>query len=120
MIVVLNGLEASIKRAVADCKDNVNICVYADDFIVTCTTRETLENKVKPTVAQFLQERVLTLSEEKTKITHIKDGFDFLGFNIRKYNGKCIIKPDKSNVKRFLAQGLRMKNFVDTRSQVFD
>lgn len=58
---------------------------------------------MKPTIVQFLQERGLTLSDEKTKVTHIKDGFDFLGFNIRKYNGKCIIKPAKSNVKRFLA-----------------
>lgn len=103
LTVVLSGLEATIKKAASDCKDNVNVCTYADDFIVTCTTKETLENKVKPAIAQFLQERGLTLSEEKTKITHIKDGFDFLGCNIRKYNGKCIIKPAKGNVKRFLA-----------------
>ena len=42
------------------------------------------------------------LSQEKTKITHINEGFDFLGVNIRKYNGKLIIKPAKDNVKRFL------------------
>ena len=79
------------------------MCVYADDFIVTGTTKDVLENKVKPAVIAFLEERGLTLSEEKTKITHINDGFDFLGMNIRKYNGKCIIKPAKSSVKRFLA-----------------
>lgn len=103
LIVVLSGLEAAVKRAAANCEDNVNVCVYADDFIITCTTKETLETVVKPAVVAFLKERGLTLSEEKTNITHINDGFDFLGMNIRKYNGKCIIKPAKSNVKRFLA-----------------
>ena len=103
LLIVLSGLETAIKKAVSDCKDNVNVCIYADDFIVTCTTKEVLENKVKPAVAVFLEERGLLLSEEKTKITHINDGFDFLGVNIRKYNGKCITKPAKSNVKRFLA-----------------
>lgn len=49
-----------------------------------------LENHVKPLVIEFLQARGLTLSEEKTKITHIEEGFDFLGFNIRKYKGKFI------------------------------
>ncbi|MGR2989007.1 hypothetical protein ABMY09_23150, partial [Vibrio vulnificus] len=46
--------------------------------------------------------RGLTLSEEKTHITHIDDGFDFLGFNLRKYKGKLLIKPSKSNVLSFL------------------
>jgi RNA-directed DNA polymerase len=44
----------------------------------------------------------LTLSEEKTKITHIEEGFDFLGWNYRKYDGKLLIKPSKKNVKAFL------------------
>ncbi len=39
------------------------------------------------------------LSEEKTIITHIKDGFNFLGWNFRKYSGKLIIKPSKSSIK---------------------
>ncbi|MGL0832663.1 group II intron maturase-specific domain-containing protein, partial [Vibrio vulnificus] len=50
----------------------------------------------------FLKERGLTLSEEKTHITHIDDGFDFLGFNLRKYKGKLLIKQSKSNVLSFL------------------
>lgn len=61
-----------------------------------------LENHVKPLVIEFLQARGLTLSEEKTKITHIEEGFDFLGFNIRKYKGKFITKPSKKSRKRFL------------------
>lgn len=80
----------------------MNVCIYADDFIITGVSKEMLENKVKPVVESFLRERGLTLSAEKTKITHINEGFDFLGMNIRKYNGKLIIKPAKSSVKRFL------------------
>jgi len=62
-----------------------------------------LEEKVKPAVESFLRERGLSLSQEKTKITHIDEGFDFLGVNIRKYHGKIGIKPAKSSVKRLLA-----------------
>lgn len=59
--------------------------------------------KVKPQVESFLKERGLELSQEKTKITHIDEGFDFLGTNVRKYKGKFIIKPSKKSVKSFLA-----------------
>jgi RNA-directed DNA polymerase len=52
----------------------------------------------------FLQPRGLELSEEKTRVSHINDGFDFLGFNLRKYNGKLLIKPAKQNVHTFLAK----------------
>ncbi len=80
----------------------VNFVRYADDFIITGSSRELLENEVKPLVEAFLAERGLTLSPEKTHITHIEDGFDFLGQNIRKYDGKPLIKPSKQNVKRVL------------------
>jgi RNA-directed DNA polymerase len=53
-------------------------------------------------VEQFLRERGLELSQEKTSITHIEDGFDFLGFNVRKYDGKILIKPSRKNVHAFL------------------
>ena len=49
-----------------------------------------------------MAERGLQLSEEKTVITHIEDGFDFLGKNIRKYNGKLLIKPSKQSVSSLL------------------
>jgi RNA-directed DNA polymerase len=62
-----------------------------------------LEQKVKPVVESFLQERGLELSREKTKITHIDDGFDFLSVNVRKYKGKYLSKPSKKSVKTFLA-----------------
>jgi RNA-directed DNA polymerase len=52
-------------------------------------------------VEAFLAVRGLRLSEEKTRITHIDDGFDFLGWNFRKYSGTLLIKPSKKNVKTF-------------------
>jgi RNA-directed DNA polymerase len=77
----------------------VHLVRYADDFIVTAENRETLE-EIKVLLADFLAQRGLTLSEEKTRITHISDGFDFPGFNIRKYNGKLLIKPSKKSQKK--------------------
>jgi RNA-directed DNA polymerase len=77
----------------------VHLIRYADDFVITGASKELLENEVKALVVQFLAERGLTLSEEKTKISHITDGFDFLGQNIRKYNGKLLIKPSAKNYK---------------------
>lgn len=73
----------------------VNLVRYADDFIITCENRETLEKEIKPLVADFMSERGLTLSEEKTVITNIHDGFDFLGFNIRKFGNEILTKPTK-------------------------
>ncbi len=103
LTITLSGLETAVK-AVAKQGDKINVVSYADDFIITGASKELLENKVKPVVETFLRERGLTLSQEKTKITHINEGFDFLGMNIRKYNSKLIIRPAKSNVKRFLAE----------------
>ena len=78
----------------------VSLVRYADDFIVTCNSKEVLENEVKPMVRAFLAERGLELSEEKTVITNISDGFDFLGFNIRLYKNTLLIKPSEKRVKR--------------------
>lgn len=82
--------------------NKLNFVRYADDFIITGESPEFLQDKVLPIVKEFLTERGLQLSEEKTVITHIEDGFDFLGKNIRKYNGKLLIKPSKTSVKSFL------------------
>src|SRR6266571_8867529 len=87
-------------------KAKVNLIRFADDFVITGSSKEVLEHEVQPLVEQFLKERGLTLSGEKTLITHIEDGFDFLGQHVRKYNGKLIIKPSKKNVKAFL-EGIR-------------
>ena len=83
-------------------EEKVHLVRYADDFIVTGATREILESRVKPVIINFMKERGLELSPEKTKITHIDEGFDFLGFNARKYGGKLLIKPAKKGIKSFL------------------
>jgi RNA-directed DNA polymerase len=105
MNMTFNGLERMLvekfHRGVRN-SPKVNIVRYADDFIVTGATREVLVGEVRPMVEQFLAERGLSLSQEKTRITHIDDGFDFLGMNVRKYGGKLLIKPAKASVQRFL------------------
>jgi len=75
---------------------------YADDFIVTASDEDYLKQTVLPAIQAFLTQRGLTLSDEKTQITHIEKGFDFLGQNVRKYKGKLLIKPSKKNIKTFL------------------
>lgn len=80
----------------------VHMVRYADDFIITGSSFELLEEQVKPLVAAFLAERGLQLSAEKTKITPIHEGFDFLGFNIRRYSDKLLTKPSRNKVSKFL------------------
>lgn len=114
--MTLDGLQSLVQNAVkphweqADTeygrvrvKPKINLVRYADDFIVTAKDKETIELVILPLIRQFMAERGLTLSEEKTKITHVSDGFDFLGFNIREYksNGKLLTKPSKDAMKTF-------------------
>lgn len=75
----------------------VHLIRYADDFVITGSSQELLVDEVKPLVERFLAKRGLSLSAEKTKVTHIDDGFDFLGQNVRKYDGKLLIKPSAAN-----------------------
>src|SRR5260370_7043810 len=74
------------------------------DFLtrLSGSSKEVLEQEVQPAVEQFLRERGLTLSQEKTVITHIENGFDFLGQNVRKSHGKLLIKPSKESVQGLL------------------
>ncbi len=99
--LTLDGLEPMLKKRFP--KHKVNAIRFADDFVVTGDSKALLEQDVKPAIAAFLAERGLSLSEEKTHIVHIGEGFDFLGQNIRKYNGKLIIKPSKKAVKKLLS-----------------
>lgn len=84
----------------------VNLVRYADDFIITSQNRDVLESEIIPLVTEFLAVRGLTLSEEKTVITNINDGFDFLGFNIRKFGKEILTKPSDKAQKCFL-EGIR-------------
>src|ERR1035437_9954972 len=74
---------------------------YADDFGITGASKEVLETDVRPWIEAFLAQRGLQLSLEKTRVTHIDKGFDFLGWNFRKYGGKLLIKPSRKNAKAF-------------------
>jgi RNA-directed DNA polymerase len=100
--MTLAGLEQVAINA-APRHHKINVVIYADDFVITGTSKEVLETQVKPAVEAFLRERGLILSPEKTQITHISEGFDFLGFNIRKYQGKLLIKPAKQSIQSLLA-----------------
>lgn len=76
-------------------------CRYADDFVVTAETQEDLE-AILPTIREWLKNRGLQLNEEKTSITKVSDGFNFLGFHIRQFNGHCFTIPQKEKVLGFL------------------
>ena len=109
--MALNGLEsklvehlgAKLGKTKAQ-KLKVNVVRYADDFVITGISKEMLESEVKPWVESFLTERGLTLSTEKTRIVHVDDGFDFLGWNFRKYSGTLLIKPSKKNAQTFYSK----------------
>ncbi|MDQ2830325.1 MAG: group II intron reverse transcriptase/maturase [Chloroflexota bacterium] len=93
----------------------VNLVRFADDFIITGHSKEVLEGEVKPLVERFLGARGLELSTEKTVITHIADGFDFLGQNVRMYNGTLVIKPSHKSVKAFLD---KVRTYVKAHKQM--
>jgi RNA-directed DNA polymerase len=123
--VALDGLEGLLAKRFARRKRagkceyfKVNLVRYADDFIITGCSKELLEEEVRPVVEQFLQERGLTLSAEKTRVTHITEGFDFLGQNLRKYGGTLLIKPSSRNVKAFLGKVRGSIRANKTASQV--
>ena len=123
--ITLDGMEALLDKYRTR-KENgktinrkVNLVRYADDFIITGESHEILE-EIKADLIAFLKERSLELSEEKTLITHIDDGFDFLGFNIRKYrNGILLIKPSEKSMKKFaekahdIIYGMRSRKQAD-------
>ncbi len=91
MLLTLAGLEQLVKSIARKTGDKINFIGYADDFVITGTSKEVLTNEIKPQLIHFLQERGLTLSD------------------VRKYNGKLLIKPSKSNVLSFLRN---MREFI--------
>lgn len=88
------------KRVQYVTRPKFGIIRYADDFIITAREKKHLEG-VLILIKQWLSERGLSLSEEKTRIVNIADGFDFLSFNLRQYKGKLLIKPQKEKVLEF-------------------
>lgn len=83
-------------------QNKVHYVRYADDFLITGASKEVLEKDVLPLVQRFMQDRGLELQMEKTRITHVTEGVDFLGQNIRKYGGKLLIKPSPKKVHNLL------------------
>lgn len=92
----LHGLENFIKAT----NPYLGVVVYADDFIVTARDKESLET-ARNQIEAWMSSGGLLLSSEKTQITSMEDGFDFLGFNSRHYGGKLLIKPSKKKVLDF-------------------
>lgn len=84
-------------------RDSVGVVRYADDFVIVCKTREQAKSMYEK-LKSYLDKRGLTLANDKTKVTHISEGFDFLGFNLRQYKSnkgmQLLIKPSKESVKK--------------------
>lgn len=105
--IALDGLERLLapwtgRTTVKGRCAKVHYVRYADDFVITGSSKELLEHEILPVIQAFFAERGLILSTEKTIITHISEGFDFLGQNVRSYGGKILIKPSKKAVHSIL------------------
>jgi RNA-directed DNA polymerase len=72
---------------------------YADDMVALCHSQRQAE-QVKARLAEWLAPRGLAFNEDKTRIVRLEDGFDFLGFNVRRYRRKLLIKPSRAAVGR--------------------
>ncbi len=107
----LDGLESLILKGSGG--KGLYFVRFADDWVVTGSSPERLE-EVKERIQEFLAERGMTLSPTKTRIAHIDEGFDFLGWNFRKYHGKLLIKPSEKNVKMLLT---KVRDWVDRHKQ---
>jgi RNA-directed DNA polymerase len=93
--IALNGMQEVLPAGVGYVR-------YADDFLVTSRSKDELETCV-PKIEQWLSQRGLSLNKEKTQIVFMKEGFNFLGFNVRHYrNGSCFIIPQKEKVLAFI------------------
>lgn len=123
--MALDGMEDAVRSALGRSRNarqpaKAHVVRYADDFVVTGATRELLEQRVKPAIEEFLAARGLQLAPEKTSITHISQGFDFLGQNVRKYGDKLLIKPARNSVTSLLNKVREVlgKNKAATQAQV--
>jgi RNA-directed DNA polymerase len=103
--IALHGLEeaAGVRYEASDPARTKRGCpalvVYADDMVALCHTRQQAE-RVKARMAGWLAPRGLSFNEAKTRIVTLEDGFDFLGFTVRRHAGKLITRPSKAAVKR--------------------
>lgn len=115
--IALHGLEEAVGVKYYKCKrkgvekienrGSISVVRYADDFVIICEKEEeakSMYDKLKP----YLNKRGLELADDKTRIVHISEGFDFLGFNVKSYKDhnktKLLIKPSKDSIKKFRAK----------------
>jgi RNA-directed DNA polymerase len=125
--VALDGMERRFEAEYADGRPKaparrkgtnkgITVIRYADDFVTTAPTREVLETYARPRLEKFLQERGLALSEAKTRIVHITEGLNFLGFHIRKFGkqGKLLTVPQKENVLKHVRT---IRSYLDAHQQ---
>jgi RNA-directed DNA polymerase len=103
-------------------KSGVHMIRYADDFVITGKSKEILELQMLPLLKEFLAVRGLTVSEKKTKITNVKQGFDFLSQTVRKFGTSIIIKPSKDSIGRLLRRirELVQKNSSQSQKSLID
>ena len=97
--MTLDGIEGMLTTKFPRMK--VYFIRYADDFLVTAPTKEIAE-EARESIQEFLAGRGLELSQEKTVITHIDDGFDFLGYNFRKFKGKLLVQPSRKSIEAIM------------------
>ena len=93
------GLRARCRRPA-----KFNVVRYADDFIITGSSEQFLREQVIPAVEAFLRPRGLVLSEEKTRITYVEEGFDFLGQRVRKTRGALTINPSRGAIRALMTK----------------
>jgi RNA-directed DNA polymerase len=79
--------------------DSPALVRYADDFVVLCHARQDAV-RIKARLATWLAPRGLAFNEDKTRVVTLDEGFDFLGFNVRRYGQKPLIRPSKTAIRR--------------------
>lgn len=109
MNIVMDGLEKELDLKYPRWKHwcKANFIRYADDFIITAASREMIKEEIEPLVKKFLSERGLSLSPEKTKITHIDDGFDFLSQTTRRNNKNNVLQIPSEKAVKAIKQRLK-------------
>lgn len=101
--MALDGLEDLVVPASrSKGRSKLHVIRYADDFIITGKDPATLERDVRPKVERFLAERGLQLSAEKTRLSHVEQGFNFLGFHFKKYRKALLIQPQDGKTRELL------------------
>ncbi len=119
--LALDGLEEHVRSAAPQRRPKtaprpkVHVIRYADDLVSTARSREDQGQKIIPAIITFLKERGLRLSQEKSQVVHIDDGFEFLGASVRKYKGKLLMKPTRANTIAFARD---IKEYIRNRRGV--